>query len=437
MKTVPAKGFYGLACLCFLLLLLSACNKNEELGTSVNPPEDLLNVGFNAVIPITAHTVRDDSIRTDETVLNLLGSNFDPVFGKTTASVYTQFRLTDNDVSFGTNPVCDSIVLSLAYGTYFGDTNTLLTLDVYEVAESFYPDSAYYSYSSLGRYRNNLGNVSFKPRPNDSVQIGLVKYPPHLRVKLKKTLGQKFIDASGTYHLANNTNFLEYFKGLYITTRPVSTGGIIMYMNLLSSVSRLTLYYHNNADTSAYTFVLNENCARFNVFNHYQFAAASQSLRSQLAGDTSGGDNVLFLQPMGGTRVHLKFPEALSLNNLGTLAINKAELVINVDQTEIDKYGPPDKLTLILINTDGTLSYLPDYAYGELYFGGSYNSTTWQYRFNISTYIQNALINKEFYDRGLYMTVSGASVNARRAVIFGPKVSEKNLRLEVIYTKIN
>lgn len=421
----------------FLLVALNSCNKNEELGVNVLPPEDLLNVGYTISIPVTAYTVKDDSIRTDKTLYNLTGSFYDPVFGQTTAGTYTQFRLSTNDVNFGTNPVCDSIVLSLTYYSYYGDTNTSLTLNVFEIAEDFYADTTYYAYDELGVYKQNLANFTFFPRPSDSVTLDSTSYAPHLRVKLKKTLGQKFINASGSSYLANNENFLQFFKGLYYTVNKVSSGGIMLYFNLTAALSKLTLYYHNDSDTNEYDFVINSSCARFNTFNHYNFSQAASSLHNQLNGDTTLGDNLVYVQPMAGTRVHIKFPEALTLNNLGKIAINKAELVVNIDETNITDYPPPDKLTLIKINSDGTYSFLPDYYYGDPYFGGSYNETKKEYRFNISTYLQQALINGSFNDRGLFMTVSGASIKANRAVIFGNKNTAGNLRLEIIYTKIN
>lgn len=437
MKKIKSKFYFHFLWVVTISVLGLSCNKNEELGMNVQPQENMLGVTFTNSIPITAHTIKEDSVKSDETYLNLLGSIVDPIFGLTDAAMYTQFRLTTDNVDFGTNPVCDSIFLSLAYSTFYGDTTTTLKLNVFEITDDFYVDNSYYSNDVLGTFKTNLANINFIPSFRDSVKIDGVNSAPQLRVKLKNSLGQKFIEASGSSDLADNTAFSKYFKGLYISTNSVSSQGVMLYINSLSGLSKLTMYYHNATDTLKYTFVLNSNCARFNTFDHHKFSTANSSFKLQIAGDTALGDSMLYLQGMAGTRVKLKFPAVTNLNNLGTIAINKAELVIKVDSSTVDsKMVPPPRLSLAIKNYDGTLSFLPDVVYGEAYYGGTYNSTTNEYRFNISKYIQNALLKGGFDDDGLLLIVSGSAVLSNRAVIFGPKHSTGNMHLDIIYTKI-
>ncbi len=427
----------------FIYAVFISCNKNEEIGSQIQPTENLLGVTFQNSIPISAHSVKEDSVRTDETILNMIGSYKDSIFGFTSAGMYTQFRLTTSAVSFGTNPVCDSIVLSLAYnGGFYGDTSSPMTLNIYEIAESFNIENSYYSNARLGVYKTDLANYTFKPDLKDSVKVDSTKYAPHLRVKLNKSIGDKIIAASGSYELTDNTTFLNFFKGLYISTKKVSSKGSIIYINPTSSISKLRIYYHNDADTLSYNLVINENCARFNTFDHDNYTYAVDTLKKQiLKGDTVLGDNKLYLQAMAGTKIRLKFPNAVNPvfyenTPINKIAINKAELVINVDQSTINSLAPPSILSLAVVNNDDTYSFLPDVVYGESYFGGTYSSTTHQYRFNISKYFQNALLNGSFDDNGLVIVVSGAAVKGNRAIIYGPKSTKNNMRLEVIYTKL-
>jgi len=436
IKTRPALFLF------LSLVLLSACNKNEELGLNIQPTEDIMGALFTDTIPLIAYTVKEDSFRTDEVTYNLVGSYTDPVFGTTNAGTYSQFVLTTTAVNFGNNPVCDSIVLSMAYQGFYGDTASTLTLKVYELADALYYSNNYYSNDVMGVYKNNLANVSFKPNFKDSVQVGSTKYPPHLRVKLNKSLGQKFIDASGSSNLADNPSFLRFFKGLYISTNQMSSGGCILYLNFLSSITKLSLYYHNDADTAIYNFVVDSYCARFNSFDHKNFTSADPLLKQQLAGDTTLGDSLLYIQSMAGTKIKLKFPGILGLKKLlndtlnGRISILKAELVVKLDEAATGDFAPPEKLILSKTNTDGTMSFLTDYAYGDAYYGGSYSSTTKEYRFNIGQHIQDALLRGYFADKGLNLVVSGSAVKSNRAVIRGNKRSQDNLRLEIIYTKI-
>jgi hypothetical protein len=421
-----------------LLLMLVSCKREEEIGFEVQPSEDKIIVGFNDNSGILSYTIREDSVRTDETLLNLLGSSADPVFGTTTAGFYVQFRLPDNNVSFGTNPVVDSIVLTLAYsGGYYGDITTTQSVNVFEINETFSLDSSYYSNRRLACSNTNLCGDFFVPKPTDSVEFGNQTYVPHLRLTLDNALAQKFLDASGTSNLADNPNFLLYFKGLYIVADPADINGAMLYFNLLSAQSKMTLYYHNDAnDSLSYNFVINDNSARINTFEHYGFSGANHDFQMQLAGDTSRGEQTLYLQAMAGTKTYLRFNNLKALLFDGNVVINKAELIITPNASLQGDYTKPAQLTLVMLMNDGTLRFLPDEYYGAAYFGGAYNATTGQYRFNIATYVQYLMKYEDLTGKGLYLAISGASTNGSRLVFNGPGNASSNLSLEITYTKL-
>jgi hypothetical protein len=204
------KFFFAIAC---SLVFIVSCNKEEELGLEIQPLEDRITVGFSNGAGLTAYSVHDDSIRTDKTLVSLLGSYFDPVFGFNTAGFYVQLRLPNTNVDFGPNPVLDSIVLSLVYtGNHYGKLAARQRVHVYEILEGFHRDSAYYAYTRLHCSPVDLANKSFVPRPRDSVQLGGLRFAPQLRMKLDPSLGQKFLNASATPDLEDNTKFLEFLK---------------------------------------------------------------------------------------------------------------------------------------------------------------------------------------------------------------------------------
>jgi hypothetical protein len=428
-------GLFGIL---LALLLVSSCKNEEELGLEVQPPEDKIIVGFNNNSGIVAYTVREDSVRSDEVLTNLIGSINDPIFGSATAGVYVQFRIPDNNISFGTSPVADSIVLQLAYsGGYYGDITTRQSLKVYEVSEDFYLDSSYYSNRSFNHYSTCLSNFSFIPKPSDSVAFGGKTYAPHMRITLDNSLAQKFINASGTADLSDNAYFVNFFKGLYIVSDRSWAGGAIVYMNLLSSLSKITLYYHNaDEDSLTYTFPINENSARVGSFNHYAYSGANHDFQAQIAGDTSRGQNILYLQSMAGVKTYIKFVNLRSLLYDGNVVINKAELVITPNVNLQGDYVDPPQLALAMINEDGTISFLPDQYYGTSYFGGVYTSSTGEYRFNLATYVQYLMKYEDYTGKGLYLTIAGSSTNGGRLVFNGPETTSSNLRLEISYTKL-
>ena len=75
--------------------------------------------------------------------------------------------------------------------------------------------------------------------------------------------------------------FLEYFKGIYITADSMNApgDGAILYFNLLNSRSKVTIYYN---DTLTYNLVFNQNTGRIGNFYHNYAKSQNQNFRDQI-----------------------------------------------------------------------------------------------------------------------------------------------------------
>jgi len=114
------------------ILIFLSCSKEPNQLTLKQITNEKINYIVDSTSTVIAYSVRDDSVSTYRPSYNLLGSMMDPVFGKTSASIYSQFKFVAASLSFGTAPVCDSIVLYLAYASgYYGDTTTHQIINVY------------------------------------------------------------------------------------------------------------------------------------------------------------------------------------------------------------------------------------------------------------------------------------------------------------------
>ncbi|MEI7594329.1 MAG: DUF4270 domain-containing protein [Bacteroidota bacterium] len=421
----------------FLIIIIafSACKEKDEIGLDVLPPSDKLGVSFTDTVTIETYCVREDSIPSGGTSSALLGTINDPVFGKTTAGFCTQFTLPTSNVSFQT-PTLDSIVLSLAYAGYYGDTLNPLQIEVYKLTESLSPDSVYYSDRVIQTDGINLASGTIVPHPTDSVMVGSGKMTSHLRIKLDDSFGQMFLNASGTADLSNTTEFRKFFKGLkVIASSSVSGTGSVLYFDLLSKtdLSKLTVYYN---DSLSYSFKITSDCARLNTFTH-DYSSAS-SINSQLS-SPSQGQTITYVQPMGGLRVKVNIPYIKNFNDLGSISINKAELIVTAESSNASNttLSVPSKLSFVAIGDNGQNTYLTDWSVeGDAFFGGSLNSTTKQYSFNIARHIQDILLGK-ISNNGFYLMVSGSAVRANRLLLYGGSKSQPGrLRLKLTYTKI-
>jgi len=424
-------------CVVMTTIFMGCQQEPEAIGLDLIENNPLL-VEYSDTTTVGAYAVLEDSLRTDEAIISLFGSMFDPVFGKTTSSIYTQFALSTLGQDFGTNPVCDSMKLFLRYAGFYGDTAAAQTVKVYEVIEEIILDTSYFSNQNLDYDPTLLADYTFVPHPYDTVWIDSIPFEPHLEIPMNSLLGDKILTAPASA-LDNNEEFKKYINGIYITTDPIETpnSGATLYMNFFSTLSRINIYYHNEeGDSLFYRLVLNSTSnARFGNYNHYDYADASQEFQQQVLPpqDTTLGKLVVYGQGMSGVKTKITFPYLMDWVKDNSIAVNEAKLYFTNLETG-DIFRPPPKLSLLKILEDGSVDFIIDQYEGENYFGGYLKDD--EYMFRITRYLQGLLTGGET-DYGLYLLVSGGSLNAERVILGGSESQLGQIRLEMIYTRPN
>lgn len=440
-------------------ICLTSCDESSVVGLDVQPENDLLNVGYEDSTTIFTRTVDGDSLITDESLISsgvgLIGKYIDPVFGTATASMYTQVRLPSGitPTTFGTSPTCDSIILSLVYeGTVYGKKERKnLKLSVHQVTQTMSIAATYYSNSTLTYNATDLTAADgflFKANTIDSVAtIALgdtVILKPQVRAPLDNLFGQLLLNAASMGTLLDNASFQSLLNGIFITTENttglLSEEGNIVHFKM--GESKITLYYKNStADSLSYDFSLG-SVARFNNFKHDYSTAIDSQLDSQINNPTPPTQNAtVFVQSMAGVKTRIEFPYLMRWVDNGRIGVNKAELLISVDTNlldlyKLDTFAAPAALIIFGINDNGTIYAIPDAFEGATYFGGTYNSGTVQYKFNIARYIQQVL-DGDRNNNGLYILASNGVVFANRAVIGGGSSTTRPMKLNITYTKIH
>ncbi|HZK08542.1 MAG TPA: DUF4270 family protein [Bacteroidales bacterium] len=446
MLKIPLQA---MAILMVVALIFSGCDIDpDKIGVDLQPEADKLNIFYTDTVTVLAHTIRVDSVRTDKTLRTMLGSYNDPVFGTSSSAMALQLRLSSTAVELGTSPVLDSIVLSMDYTIVpmginrimraYGDTTTEQTWNVYELDQSIYADSIYYSSSQVALKSGEIATKTFAPHPTDSIVEDGVKSHARLRIKMDDSFVQKFRDADPA-DFASIEGFLQFFKGLYIQPEVVTQGGAILFFNVGSTTSRMTLYYKNEVEDSLrYFFPVTSLSGRFMNFTHdYQFAASE--LQSQLNGDTVPGQQQLFVQAMGGTAVMFEFPYIRNLTLDGNLALNQAKLVFT-NSVDASPFMEPTEFLLYNVGRDGSYRLLEDQTEGAEYFGGRYDPKSHQLSFRITQQMQKILTQDTLATR-FYLGASSGSILPNRVVLngFDPPQNVENqerLKLELIFTRL-
>ncbi len=426
-----------------LPVFIFSCNKEPgRIGIGLQLDEDKLNVYVSDTTSVYAYSVRVDSVRTDETSLSMLGSYYDPVFGLSTSSIYTQVRLSTTSVSFGSNPVLDSIILALEYtGDYYGDITNKQNFKVYEISNSnsINVDSVYYSNQELKYEEEEIGSVYVKPSPTDSVMMDTLKYKAQLRIPLSHEFGEDILNVGD--NLSSNDVFLKFLRGIYVTSEQILWGGAILNFDLVSANSKMTIYYSNDSVSSqSYPFTISADNARFMNFEHDYENAPDAAFKAQVIdGDTTLGDNILYIQAMAGVKVRFKFPYIKDWVKENNIAINEARLTF-YDVYPNSTLAAPNELLVLKRNNDSTAGFIPDQLEGTTYYGGQYDAESGAYFFRISRYIQY-LLSDDAEDYGLELVISGGSLMPYRAMLIGPNPDpgidlSKRFKLNLIYTDL-
>lgn len=426
--------------LAVLVVLFASCNKESDIGIDVQPESDLIGLYTTDTTTLISFTVREDSLRTDESPTVVIGKYDDALFGTTTAGVFSQFSIPNNlqNINFGAGAILDSAVLMVAYKfDYYGDTLTSQQFDVYQMTEMIYKDSLYYSNRSKSFYPGAVGSLSFTPHPRTKTIVGDDTLPAHLRIPINQTWAQEIFNQSGGTGLSSNAEWLQFMNGLYIS--PGATGGGLLYFNMQDTLTGLRLYYHTDTIPKTFTFVVNSGTAYYSYFQH-DYLTAAPDIQSQLASPGTGTWSYNYIQSNAGLKTRIEFPFLDNYKNLGyPIAINKAELVITGDAgSASDDFPLNTRMFLTSIDSVGKEHLLIDMFESSSYYGGSLNTTTNEYRINIARYIQGVL-NGDEENNGLYLKEIFGTENGRRSRIGSGSATSlaPRMYLRLVYTRIN
>jgi hypothetical protein len=486
------------ACVLAGFAFFNACSPDSGIGNNVLPENNTLTAKFVDTSTVQTSLVLEDTIPTsNNTSEYLLGSYTDPIFGTTKASFYTQLLFPYNVNPFVNYPtitlssanttevILDSVVLSMPYGVYSGagyyGTLGAQTVQVYlmDTGSHFVADSAYYSDANLS-HKIFLGEKTIIPQMTtpDSVCYPYYHYAPadsfqyasnpRLTVKLNygwglswfdsafgvvSQNGKPFINTITQSLLSSSSEFQTHLRGIYITvSNPMQFPGqgALWYMNPYTSVAGVVFYCrvigpnpNIPGQTCVHyitpTFGISQGCLSFAHFDHDYTNTVFNGPKNKK--DSVYSPNYIYVQGLGGVKTKIKFPYLMNWIKKGPIIVNRAEVDIPVDESDIGQYNPPSQVYLVGINDTSTVAStatytLPDQASG--YYGGTYDAFNHMYVFDIAQYVQGVL-DKKTIDAGLYL-VQGSPVDASRFVGYGGKgvgpSSSQRLRLKLYYTPL-
>jgi hypothetical protein len=338
--------------------------------------------------------------------------------------------ITPNIVS---DTLADSLVLSLAYAGYYGDTATPVRVHIYKLTEEMQLDSAYYSNRAFMTDLVDLEGTGnpYAIYPTTPVVVGSdTNAAPQLRIRLSDALKDSIFAKKGQPELANNDNWKAYFKGIHVVTDQVSSGGSLLYFSPTSIYSKMTVYYHDSTGIKFYSFSLSGG-ARVNHTSHDYSGSLAEI---QLASPGTQFD-VNYLQPLAGMKTIISFPHLKLFKEAGSILINKAELVVTVPENTSTTVTPtPDNILVLAKNSSGTYDFPLDYY--ERFYGGAYSISARTYTFGITRTIQR-ILDGTITDYGYSLNILGSMIAGNSAIIGSGKPGDSQMKLKIHYTKLH
>ena len=464
MKKNLTKLCYAI-CAVVMLLHLSACKDPTvtDVGNTLNFQQ--FNLSHIDTCSVVFSTVADRQVVSSGVTQGVLGSANDIFFGKSYAGIYAQCLLLANPPSFA-GCVLDSVVLVMPYtnstGKY-GKCDKPTDILVYQISQDMIPGNTYYTGDAFAVYNQPIGQrLNFIPDLKDSVYMIDPSYAPvpyygqipMMRVRLSNAFGNQLLNANDTNYIAAST-FLEYFKGIYVTTNPNKVGDGFTYLNLSSSA--INLYYHHAAsvpiDTAMFPFQISSYGVTVNHFDHYYGNTLVQGALNN-SNPSPAGDKVSYIQGGGGVRVKMTLPYLNNLKNLpkGPIGITKAELIIPIPDTLLSdpSFPPPGAISLLRVDDTLAIDQLNDNQYSNVSGSSGFGFLTTRldnngqsylcYVFNITLYVQRVLNGYYSNNNGYYLSFSTASAISR-AILLNDKTDltklSKYSQLKITYTYTN
>lgn len=444
------------------LFILSSCKNPSGIGLDQNPGDSFYGA-LNDTLTLHTVTVRDDSARsinqpgnsnTNITSIQInqlpLGYVKDDVLGETQANVaFAVDRPASGDIRLPENAQIDSAILVVKYGNSFvGDTlSSRFFVEVKQLDETYNSNTVYYGTkewnvkneiigsAQIGRF-NLKDSISITMRGSDG-KDSIAKVGPQLRIKLNNAVvGSLLAHSLDSGTVNTSAGFREHIKGFYLTTNKASQQGVggISTLALANSdgttpngiqISYRVTNSEGETDTLTKSFPIPVPSSQSTSAATSFMAASvnntfSAAVQSQLA-NQAVNQTTVYAQAMGGLRTKVTFPYLNQLKEK-KIAINKAELVVYVDEENLGSIGTPaPRLTLYRRDVAGRNQPIPDgdsrprpdlrsqYSIaGPLALGGYYDTEQKRYVFNMTSFVQDVILGK-IQNSEIYLSPANSS----------------------------
>lgn len=443
-----------------LLLLSTACKKDQGLGGGLLPGDDALGLIFDDTTSLIVSTVYESPLRTDRLLFNFIGGLQSPVFGTAAATSIIEISRPAIVPADSLGPyTLKSVVLNLFYDRHFGDTTEAANWQVNLLQAPMNRSIIYRSdfvptigSQAIGRLTNPFIQPNTPQKfSEDDTTAGQLKL---LQFRIENYVGFSLINQMNSPNIRVDSLFRQVFPGILIQPATANAGKVMLQMNYTDALSGIYVYMKNGAGQDvAMIFPIATSTFYHTGFQHRY----TGSVVAGIASSTSAGREKAYIQSQAGvkTQVRIQNPERFR----GKL-INKAVLEIYEVETPAINTPRPRNIFPLRRGSDGSNQALPDYStalYGparlDTLSTDDNGNKIVKYEVNISNYIKRLSFNQEQND-GLFLApypvfdltpgfilqaanvIQPQYVEPSSVIIGGPEYPDpkKRMRLKVWYS---
>ncbi len=436
----------------FTLAAFVGCNKDISLSLDSSRDETIGLVPIDTV-SAKVSTYQLDDIPTSATGTMLVGKNTNAVTGSMKSTAYMRLGIgTISSASIPDDAVLDSVTLVLTPNKYsYGDTTQLQKISVHRVTEEitqtqidltkpvderpvFVTSAAIFSKQKFAYENTPLAELTFKPR---------IQSADSLFFRFNSTISNELFTMikNNDNRIQNSTSFQEYFKGLALV--PDNSTALIGFKDTVF----LQVHYSflNNEGTKSVGkqyFSIDNKSYQYNQIESDRSATkfATMTLANpQLVSEKTDGN--VFLEGSTGVVAKIEFPTLLELVNNPSIAINKAELVIEVPNGSATIFDQPQSLVLMVASNNGnpisllTAPYSTTTQQATLVRGNDFGSNG-TYTFNLIEYLTK-IKTTAYNNTSLYLSLptSGLFSTGNRLILAKDNENDPKIKLNILYTK--
>jgi hypothetical protein len=390
------------------LIFISSCTSKYEFTMGQDFLDSQTRLQVIDTFSVDLSTVLLDSLKTSATKVAYAGSCEDNVFGSVKCGAYFDLAYSDFP-EIEEKAIFDSADFMLMYkGTSYGDTTSLMTLNLHMLTERIEPYSSYlYNTSSFDFSPEVTGSVSFYPGPNSSDSA--VYLPVNaLGEELFNKIRNKDEDVS------SSEMFNDYLKGFLLESGPVDNKAIIGFIADADNL-KLIIYYHidnEEPELKKISITMGEQNHQFNnvMYDPHNSPLSNIKLEGNEIPSTQT-DNQGYMQGLVGLLPKLRFPTVDEILAIRRWKILKADLIIEPVKGSYDVFSLPEKLYIydtdkenrlnsVLLDDQGNSLTAP-LVYDDLY------EEEATYTYDITKFINSEFSDSYFdYEHGLVIGLS-------------------------------